>query len=702
MKNLTLSVFVVLFLTTSGNAQWQMVNSFSNGIAYDYEVSDGQLFAVTLSGIYRTDDPAMGWEMVSNGDESQQYQKITRIGDALYAHGAFTPMHRSFDNGETWETVLFPEFDEETGFPPIGSITKKGETIVAMLAPNFSAFHLVSTDNGITWTLESTHDSATQGGVHSDEDYFYLFGYEKFWRSVDFVNFEEITPEGGFQDTQNAWLAGNKIYVHTFTELLVSDDQGETWSNASGHASFDNPPSNQYNVGYFDGATYITVNNPDAGVIVSEDNGASWEFFPVAFANYPLENFTVFNDRFIGSTIFHGIIEYDDNWDWTWVGEGMTSPQFSYLTRSGDEFYFQPFAQSLLRTNDHMETFEPYDDFPGDHTFSSTSAATTCPQGAFIRLGFGDGTVYFKGHTDNEWTNITGNLVEDNLLFSTVVIADAYVSDERVYLRSNSGQFYYSNNGGQTYNQNAEVIANQGNILFHNNKIYLNSGSQGSILVSSDFGENFEQVNFNTFEHFRHKTAFGNTLCFISQSHRAISTDNGETWQEVENPDLFTIATQIGDVIIAGGAFGNVYRSDDYGQTFQLLETNMPQYQWLFNRIEHDTEYLYLFVQNGNIWKIPLSELGIVLSANDQMYSEIPELNIYPNPTQSSFNFDVTEVKNGSIQLIDLYGRVVHTEDIKPGFNQVSVESIPAGNYIVVQRDQQGQALARNRIVVIK
>jgi hypothetical protein len=73
-------------------------------------------------------------------------------------------------------------------------------------------------------------------------------------------------------------------------------------------------------------------------------------------------------------------------------------------------------------------------------------------------------------------------------------------------------------------------------------------------------------------------------------------------------------------------------------------------------------------------------------------------VNIYPNPAKSTLIVNLVGYDSCELKVIDMNGALVKTASIQNGENQISIERLAAGNYII-QLSQKGQIIATQKLV---
>ncbi|MCT4582551.1 MAG: T9SS type A sorting domain-containing protein [Flavobacteriales bacterium] len=88
------------------------------------------------------------------------------------------------------------------------------------------------------------------------------------------------------------------------------------------------------------------------------------------------------------------------------------------------------------------------------------------------------------------------------------------------------------------------------------------------------------------------------------------------------------------------------------------------------------------------------------LSMNEKV--EASNVRVYPNPSSSHVTFEIDKEINGSIELYDMYGRVVYNAQFIGASQQIQVNTLAEGNYIGVLKDEQGVVLTKKKLLILR
>ena len=134
-------------------SQWTQVNGLQGGAGIKlFSTSEGGLYAITGTGLYRLATDGNAWALINTGLPTEDHLPITEHGDTLYlvSHKIFT----STDRGETWnELGDFLPRGYPTGLVITNGAQEQGsQAPIAMYLALLDKGIFRSTDAGKQWT----------------------------------------------------------------------------------------------------------------------------------------------------------------------------------------------------------------------------------------------------------------------------------------------------------------------------------------------------------------------------------------------------------------------------------------------------------------------------------------------------------------------------------------------------------------------
>lgn len=152
------------------------------------------------------------------------------------------------------------------------------------------------------------------------------------------------------------------------------------------------------------------------------------------------------------------------------------------------------------------------------------------------------------------------------------------------------GLFFRTKDGGASWQKEFKA-----SLLFEEDQAYL------AELKEQD-PEAYEIETSAILPHFNSIKVIDNTVYMVGeQGFMATSSDNGETWQRLEEiyPGSFFAIDKVGEQLIVGGLRGNIFISDDQGESWQQLPHLI---QASVNSIHVVNDTAFLFANSGVIF----------------------------------------------------------------------------------------------------
>lgn len=319
-----------------------------------------------------------------------------------------------------------------------------------------------------------------------------------------------------------------KIYVANSTAAYYSDDFGNSWALLT--AGLDDSFKGFYSIDVFGNEIY---GGSYGGFYYSPDHGQTWTFMPGKFSNEQILGIKFLDNKiWIGST--KGFYFSDDK-GITWTLKLDISVR--YLLQHEDQLW--------IGGND-----------PAFRLLVMVS--------------------YDKGMTFSE-PNVTITLGFVNAIF---------VAGNEVYVTTGTTYYYYSPNNGVSWSQKtfpsyySAVNVSGGSRLYKKGSLLFITYSDG-ILCSTDMGNTWNKRNIGLLNQSISETGLiGSTaICNADNSGIFYSTNDGGGWLRENDPAvIFPESFHIEKNTIVVGTARNVYKSLNYGQTWQkLLELESNQ-----------------------------------------------------------------------------------------------------------------------------
>jgi photosystem II stability/assembly factor-like uncharacterized protein len=591
-----------LYRSNNGGLAWQRIvqGLETSAPLTDLEVGQQEGQFVLLStegdGIYRSLDQGLSWQHSSNGlTELEIVSLAIAPGSSTVALAASQSggIYRTDDGGDSWQQVLpGDEFIEAMGF------SNNGEVAIAATARQI----LLSEDGGITWQTEARSASglplespimAIRTLENEKPNWLWLATrtngiFQTSDRGQTWVQAVEPVVEEEIEDMQ---IQGNsqgepQFFVSTAeTGLFVWD--GNVWQpRVQGLETdpqaqeFDDPNFTKLRLVATDQTSFLAGFD---GLFRSENLGIQWQAIEtlargsiVALAvsdNYANDS-TLAAVDYVGSIY----ISRDGGKSWEAQQNGLEMPYFTGNFR-------------FVRPNyDPRRYFDVAisPDYSADEVLWATLLWTKLP---------------FTQDDGTSWS-ITALPKEQRGL--TIAASPNFARDELVYVLTQSGKVYQSNNRGRSFKEISQVPALQGNYgpsiaispNFMNDQTLYVTGQEG-IYKSIDQGKTWSSMteNIELAEAGQMQIAMSpnfaqdNTLFVVTNNKGLfISKNSGKSWdQKLGLPGIDTQGVPIIEAIAISPEYGTdqtlfisvrgsgLYKSTDEGNSFeQVTDAGLP------------------------------------------------------------------------------------------------------------------------------
>ena len=224
--------------------------------------------------------------------------------------------------------------------------------------------------------------------------------------------------------------------------------------------------------------------------------------------------------------------------------------------------------------------------------------------------------------------------------------------------------------------------------------------AQGNIFYSEFFGKKIKKrqpdgttTDFITGLQSPTSMAFdlnGNLLVAESLNNRILKiTSAGISTILMTNlPNVRQIVVNTnGDIYVGGGTFSDIYRLQNGQTTQSTFLTNIPCRGMAIKNNE-----LYISdATNNKILKVSLPTLEL------NNFSKETSLNVYPNPTKGIINIETKEAL--TVYVYDLLGRKVLESKIDETKNQINLNNLSGGTYLIKTRNEVGKGQSTKVVV---
>ncbi len=650
IKKLFLLTAALILNSCVSFAQWQQIGGLYGEPVYSVRANNTTIYALTVSGAYRSDDNGGSWSLISPLFLQNIVERLSVSGDTVLVFSQ-PDSYVSLNNGTTWNELtpptgnVFPTCVDAGGGKlymgtsgdyfytsvnggnswtqvttglttgEISCISTEGSNV--FLGTDDGVF--VSNNAGTSFTFSGLAGEYIQRVYLKSPNVFAYTGSEIYKSGDNGTTWSLFQPAIGFPDITDFVVSGNRVFASTNGELISTLTIVPAWQTVAvpDHVQFTNSVC-------LKGADLILGCN--RGAFSTQNNGASWTeinngIIPVAVTGLAI---TPGDTVYAGASI-HGVSKYNGT---TWEFTGLQMLNANSILHTGNNTYVAG-DFGINRSNDGGQSWVFLNNTPGNPVLSFCTDVAVSGNliiGAALQNG-----VLRSDDGGTTWSLINNGLPSaqvGSIAFSGInIIAGTF----------NNG-LYTSTDGGLSWSQTAAA----GEII--NDVVSL-----GSIVFAAS-----------------------NSL---SGNYRSI--DGGLTWTATGGNYYDRLSAS--DSIIAASFQGYVELSRDSGITFGY-NTPAPSGTAIISNQITATD-LYAGTAFDGVWKITISELTGITEANQ---SSSPEIKLLPN----IFSDEATLLVNDAVlklqpklRIVDITGKILHRQNITDQQTSIKASGLAKGIY---------------------
>ncbi len=709
MKRLLLSILFFGAGLTSVNAQWQQLSQPTGGHILDVALHNGEVYISVANIIYKSTDNGMTW--VNSRGDLPEFSDINSIGatpSALYAgandSGTGDKFFVSTNGGSTWT---------ETGGKGALNLAVDWENIgdTAFVATNFGAVHR-TVDNGVTF------EDMPSVGIGNTID---SWGDDLFYLGTGFVR---ISTDRG--DSVSAPIGTSSDITFRFgtmrsalridTTVIVGAqgvfklDADSVWQRASTGMplSLGSPRPIITKLALLGDLLWAFS---DVGIYVSADTAGIWSLLE----NSPSTGF-VQRVKIDGNTIHmatqRGYFISDGATDTTVTFEqrinGLNHVNVTNLYAIDNEIFATALSQGIIKSSDDGATFDQF----GGNLSSSTITSITKDSNRFY---LSDGQGFYSSTDGTDWTALESGLIGNTIAaFNDTLFA------------SSGSQIFKSGDSGASWRAvsppfQVGAIAPT-SYAFHDSVIFGGFNTVnvlGAIARSRDKGETWEitpgggALTYSKKIIFVGDTAYAPVTTTFTGGGVYRSIDFGETWEKLSDQ----LDNEVGgafDLAISGETlytytFSGIWKSTDGARNWEKISTDglLSDFFFAGAPISINNGYLYYAPFNSGIFRFELDGS----STNSELPSEVVEDfrldQNYPNPFNPStnINFNLPESGLVTLKVYNLLGQEIAelvNGSMVSGSYSINFDASGLSSGVYIYRLQAGNQVQTKKMMLIK
>jgi photosystem II stability/assembly factor-like uncharacterized protein len=653
-----------VFKTTDGGATWQATGlSFllTDGDAslirkiYVNPANSNEVVACGVSGMYRSTDAGQSWTMVQAGLFWDMVQNPTTpstlyaaTGWVMNANAGAAGIFKSTNFGQTWTLLT-------TGMPTTGSL-QRVKLAIAPSDPNY--VYAITTDiySGLYGIYKTTN-----AGVN----------WNYIAPALNILEYDDGFNQGG----QGNYDLGAVVSATNRDEIYVGGVN--LWGSSDGGVNFE--PASHWTLNY--GPTvhadiHYLAQQPTSGNYFICNDGGIYRTSSIVTQSW-------------------ASAQGGNPWQSPWlnIGNGMQVTSFYRLSSSRNSagrliagaqdnasFYYDNGTWSTVYGGDGMDNYlDPLND---DIVFASSQ------YGNFAN-SFDDGVSF-------GWMN--ANVNGENGEWVSPIAADynnpgtIYIGFENVVQSTDNGNSWNAISNLPSVNASTEICAlavsnSNSQALLAAKRVRYELNEPARLYLTTNGGSSWSNITTGIpdslyytgveFAETTHNTIYVCMAGFSAGNKVFRSTNGGTTWQNISFnlPNIPVncikhIPGGSGDIMIATDL--GVYLLGASSSTWVNQSLGLP------NVICSDIEFnvplnkIYVSTFGRGIWA---TDLDVFTSATSQTMSAVT-MNLFPSPNNGSFTLEMTgdaATENYSLDIIDVMGKVVHTQSLQ-GSNRYNVQ----------------------------
>ncbi len=567
--------------TNDGGNSWTVQMKFPSATRFAFKNSIGYIIG-NNGAVYKSTLNGGGWNKLSTGF-GENLNSITIIDtDTLFITGD-TKLFKSYDGGESWQTLYVPDIDIQDAFftgSLVGHVAGKSGKIMKTV------------DGGQSWyTTESVNyfpsdylriyfvDENTGFASREHNDIFKTTDGGESWSEIQ--NTSDAIYDFFFLDEQNGFIAGE------YGVLFKTANGGTSWDYC-GFLNGRYGNADMKSIYFIDQYTGFAVGN--RGVIMKTANGGkSWDQYAPTYNNINQIDFINGSIGYcLGDKVFK-TADYGNTWDT--LGTGLADYSYYHFYYKTGHFFNQ---DTFLVVADNYYYSELLKSTDGGITFQTVRSSWSNSQISSMyflneRTGFlcVYGGIYKSVDGGSNWTSISTQNLSDIGFFS-----------DKAGIGVQYGDLYKTTDGGINWVKDYEIYGDLNQIQILNDSVAFIAGEFNTVLKTTDSGNTWEELK-TEYDHLTAVCFYNENVGYVSGEYGSIykTMNGGYSWErEGINALINSITIDDSKNIYVAGANGIIYRNyvdyDPVNITLNPVENISDDYAMASGRIASNSDQI--------------------------------------------------------------------------------------------------------------
>ena len=711
MKRIKCFLVICIFSLSIQAQTWTKLNLPETGKAVEdiYEDANGNLFALTTQGLFKSTDKAGNWVLLDRNMEGNSILLAENNGNVWVSGDGIIKYNGTSSDQQDSDIVGNPLVMCELSDGKLISITKEGTTIF-----NSKHFLNISTDYGATFSKNNNVTNIllktnvrAELMVKKNDDVFYLGADKNLYKSTDKgVTFTAMGTAITYTNKNNGLCLDkekNTFYALWGTsnakDIRKSIDDGVTWTKLNSKKLY--------------GADKVIANN-DIVIIhgswffsYSSDGGTTFTDKSSMFesGNFPEKVFITSDDKVFGTNIKeNAIVELDMTTDTKVLktkGLDFTNPKGLSFNGSRLAACLNGYAHYTDNNGISWKQLKGAGAFSGNTYVAKNGKVYT----ASSKSGTWNG-VYVQDETNDTMIAVTADIK------SVWNLRSMFEDDNgNIYCLSNLNGLYKSADGKNFIQMTNAPFDNLNDMKmwFDTDLKRIYAIVSGDAYYSDDYAvtwikgtppavaqNNFFKGNGGMWTFANNGTGAATGFYFSTDltnwtgpNKPNISFDH--RWDEPVQGNLGTLYRAHKDNAYKGGT---VLTSKDKGLTWNTFADGLDIVKGFgFNGGDKGVPYNEILASNDKLF---LATVGSIYIANQDVNLSLKnnisnlEIKIFPNPTLNILNLKVENHEIQSLKIYSVFGKEVMNFSNKTGIKKIDVSNLSSGVYVLKLKTEVG------------
>jgi photosystem II stability/assembly factor-like uncharacterized protein len=647
------SILILLVITSSFSfSQWERCNGPYGGYISLLKTNGDNVYMVSDSGLYVSSDNGDNW--ILKNKELNKYENIgfEIIKNKIYYANKYY-IFISENNGDTWKKIDLNKLKLS-----ISKFTALNDSLIIIASEFMDQSLYLSTDSGDNWTIIESFNGEIINLTHSsDGEFFFVQTYDKLYVSKDHLTTWDTKNLESFHIFSEIQFINNYLFTKRLDSLFTSSDYGSSWTYSGNKLQFSRWSSLTCN------GNELYIGFDSGGVYKSTDNGKNWSLKRFNNTRAIVNCVAVNGKRIFAATKGLGLFFSNDDGE-TWMQNNSTGVFSGCNSISANKGYlFAGFDYGWLYTST-------------DHGINWTQRNSSLMSTSVYDMVFQNDTIIAASHYVYLSTDLGTSWKEIDIKSTNNFIKHVCKNDSMVYIRDGANTLNYSSDYGKTWRARECTQLNCITALETiDNKLIAGTCRYG-IFISENKGQNWYEKNIGLDNIYINSIAVSNNVIFAGTDGKIYrSLDYGKTW-ELRSEDIVdsnvTSLYIFSKNILAGFNNGNVYLSVNNGDSWKNISSGITK--GIVNSFYIDDEFVFVGSKSG-LYRAKLSDFGITDVEESKHNKNNSIIQTSSSPGGINVTFNLPEPSMVKLELYDYMGKKVSTilnEFKELGQNEVS------------------------------